>query len=96
MQLLTRHWKITDSMGQIQEVRGDGGVLLTSEGDRFMFRYIPERFAAETAAAEEEAQRWLEGDKAARRPPGAPALARVRGAISRRISGSWPPPSRRS
>jgi len=26
VQLLTRHWKITDSMGQIQEVRGDGVV----------------------------------------------------------------------
>src|SRR5213593_2948754 len=50
-------------------VRGDGGVLLNSKKERFMFRYIPEKFAAETAASEEEANRWLKGDKTARRPP---------------------------
>ena len=50
-------------------VRGDGGVLLNSAKERFMFRYIPERFAAETAATEDEANRWLTGDKSARRPP---------------------------
>jgi succinate dehydrogenase / fumarate reductase flavoprotein subunit len=50
-------------------VRGDGGVLLNSNKDRFMFKYIPEKFAAETADTEEEANRWLEGDKNARRPP---------------------------
>ncbi len=50
-------------------VRGDGGILLNSNKDRFMFKYIPERFAAETADTEEEANRWLEGDKNARRPP---------------------------
>jgi succinate dehydrogenase / fumarate reductase flavoprotein subunit len=50
-------------------VRGDGGILLNSEGKRFMFGYIPERFASETADTEAEAQRWLEGDKKARRPP---------------------------
>jgi succinate dehydrogenase / fumarate reductase flavoprotein subunit len=50
-------------------VRGDGGVLLNSKKERFMFRYIPEKFAAETATTEEEANRWLKGDKNARRPP---------------------------
>lgn len=50
-------------------VRGDGGILTNSEGDRFMFRYIPERFKAETADTEEEGNRWLAGDKNARRPP---------------------------
>ena len=50
-------------------VRGDGGILLNSEGERFMFNYIPEKFAAETADSEEEAERWLDGDKNARRPP---------------------------
>ena len=50
-------------------VRGDGGILLNNKGERFMFKYIPERFAAETADSEEEANRWLKGDKNARRPP---------------------------
>jgi succinate dehydrogenase / fumarate reductase flavoprotein subunit len=50
-------------------VRGDGGVLLNNKGERFMFNYIPERFAPETADTVEEAERWLAGDTAARRPP---------------------------
>jgi len=50
-------------------VRGDGGILKNSEGTRFMFDYVPERFASETADTQEEAQRWLDGDKDARRPP---------------------------
>ena len=50
-------------------VRGDGGILLNSEGNRFMFNYIPDRFANETADSEEEANRWLAGDDSARRPP---------------------------
>ncbi|MDQ2644623.1 MAG: fumarate reductase/succinate dehydrogenase flavoprotein subunit [Myxococcota bacterium] len=50
-------------------VRGDGGILLNKDGKRFMFEYIPEKFAAETANTVEEASRWLEGDKNARRPP---------------------------
>lgn len=50
-------------------VRGDGGILLNSNKERFMFKYIPEKFAAETADTEEEGNRWLAGDKNARRPP---------------------------
>jgi succinate dehydrogenase / fumarate reductase flavoprotein subunit len=50
-------------------VRGDGGILLNSEGERFMFNYIPEKFAAETADTVEEADRWLRGEEGARRPP---------------------------
>lgn len=50
-------------------VRGEGGILLNSEGSRFMFDNIPKRFASETADTEEEAGRWLAGDKNARRPP---------------------------
>ena len=50
-------------------VRGDGGILLNSDGERFMFNYIPEKFANETADTEAEAQRWLDGDREARRPP---------------------------
>ena len=50
-------------------VRGEGGILVNSEGRRFMFDNIPKRFASETADTEEEAGRWLAGDKNARRPP---------------------------
>jgi len=50
-------------------VRGDGGVLLNNKQERFMFKYIPPRFAPETADTVEEAKRWLAGDKDARRPP---------------------------
>src|SRR5213079_3249227 len=47
----------------------DGGILKNNQGERFMFNYISERFAPETAATVEEADRWLKGDKSARRPP---------------------------
>ena len=50
-------------------VRGEGGILLNSENERFMFNYIPARFASETADTIEEAERWLSGDDTARRPP---------------------------
>jgi succinate dehydrogenase / fumarate reductase flavoprotein subunit len=50
-------------------VRGDGGVLLNNKNERFMFNYIPERFASETADSIEEAGEWLEGKEGARRPP---------------------------
>jgi succinate dehydrogenase / fumarate reductase flavoprotein subunit len=50
-------------------VRGDGGILRNESGERFMFRYIPEMFKAETADTEEEADRWYSDRKGARRPP---------------------------
>lgn len=50
-------------------VRGEGGILRNNKGERFMFDYIPERFAPETADTVEEAQAWLDGDTNARRPP---------------------------
>ena len=50
-------------------VRGEGGVLLNADDERFMFRYVPDRFIEETAGSSEESQRWLDGDRNARRPP---------------------------
>jgi len=49
-------------------VRGDGGTLRNSTGQRFMFDYIPKMFAAETADTEAEADKWY-NDKTVRRTP---------------------------
>src|SRR5467141_542979 len=50
-------------------VRGDGGALKNTQGERFMFRYIPEYFRAETADTEAEADRWYADKTHNRRTP---------------------------
>ncbi len=50
-------------------VRGDGGVLRNSLGERFMFNYVAPMFRDETADSEEEADKWYDDHNAGRRPP---------------------------
>lgn len=50
-------------------VRGDGGVLRNSDGDRFMFGYIPDVFKDQYAQTEDEADRWYDDQENNRRTP---------------------------
>src|ERR1700710_2499350 len=76
-------------------VRGDGGVLKNNEGRRFMFDYIPEVFASETADSEEEADRWYEDKTTARRPPELLPRDEVARAINSEIKAGRRAPRRR-
>jgi succinate dehydrogenase / fumarate reductase flavoprotein subunit len=50
-------------------VRGEGGVLTNSRGERFMFSDIPENYKNQTAKDAEEGWRYCQGDRDAQRPP---------------------------
>jgi succinate dehydrogenase / fumarate reductase, flavoprotein subunit len=52
-----------------ESVRGDGGTLKNTSGERFMFNYIPEFFKGETADNEKEADAWYTDKKNNRRTP---------------------------
>ena len=57
-----------------EAVRGEGGILRNRDGERFMWRYLPEDRRGEYAANDDEASRWVEALSAgrttdARRPP---------------------------
>jgi len=57
-----------------EAVRGEGGILRNNDGERFMWKYLPEDRRGEYAATDEEARKWVEALTAgrktdARRPP---------------------------
>jgi succinate dehydrogenase / fumarate reductase flavoprotein subunit len=68
-------------------VRGEGGILLNKNGERFMFNDIPELYKNQTADNEEEGWRYVTGDKNAKRPPELLTRDHVARCIIREIKG---------